>query len=193
MPNRRELLKLLTAVSGATTAAAIMSPVAMASKAVTATAVSNKQLFPTLELETLRQICALTIPATKTPSAADVNCHHFIDHQLRVVFSETEQQASLSVLSKISNAGKQYGNTLFSGLDKTQQIALLTDLEAASAPFSEADRSAFKFIKGQIVFGYYTTMQGATKELKYDPIPGGFKGSVPLSKVGSAFSSKAYY
>jgi len=43
------------------------------------------------------------------------------------------------------------------------------------------------------VFGYYTSQPGATKELTYLPLPGGFKGSVPLASVGSAYSSKAYY
>ena len=48
-------------------------------------------------------------------------------------------------------------------------------------------------LKGLIVFGYYTSEEGATQELHYVAMPDGFKGSVPLSLVKSAYSSKAYY
>ncbi|MDC8830195.1 gluconate 2-dehydrogenase subunit 3 family protein [Alteromonas gilva] len=195
MINRRQLLKVISTVAGSAVASTLLSAPSIASSATFNAAQNNTtgRLFSTSQLEALRQICQLTIPATSTPGAADVNCHHFIDHQLRVVFPRTVQDEAVAILKKISAAGDQYGDAPFENLSPDIQIKLLTDLEAASGPFTRQDKDAFKQIKGLIVFGYYTSLPGATKELTYLAVPGEFKGSVALSKVGSAYSSKAYY
>ncbi|NVK54016.1 MAG: gluconate 2-dehydrogenase subunit 3 family protein [Alteromonadaceae bacterium] len=184
---------MITAVAGSAAAGTILSAYAGESIARPTSRQADKALLLTSQLETLRQICQLTIPTTDTPGAADVNCHHFIDHQLRVIFSTHAQQQVVALLNKISNAGYQYGKSEFEQLPATSQLRLLADLEQPGGEFSGADKRVFKLLKGLIVFGYYTSEPGATKELTYLSVPGGFKGSVPLSTVGSAYSSKAFY
>jgi hypothetical protein len=38
------------------------------------------------------------------------------------------------------------------------------------------------------VIGYYSSEQGATQELRYNPAPGRFIGDIPFSKVGKRWS-----
>jgi mRNA-degrading endonuclease toxin of MazEF toxin-antitoxin module len=190
MIKRRQLLELLTAVSGAATASIVLGACSenrVDKSSFTGSALTSEQL------ETLRHICLQTIPATTTPGAAEVNCHQFIDRQLTAVFSEVDQQQSALLLDKIRSAGKRHGGDVFERLSPDKQLSLLENIEALSGPFRDDDLKAFKLLKGLIVFGYYTSMPGATQELTYLAMPDGFKGSVPLSKVGSAYSSKAYY
>jgi len=59
--------------------------------------------------------------------------------------------------------------------------------------YSSDIHEAFRFLKSLVVFGYYTSEVGASKELKYLAFPGGFKGSVAYDSIGSSFGSYAYY
>lgn len=190
MINRRHLLELLISVSGAGTAAILLSSCSDNRNEVMADTTS---LFTRDQLETLRHICMQTIPATDTPGAADVNCHQFIDRQLKIVFTELDQQSSMILLDKIRSVSDLYGAAVFERLHPDKQLLLLEDLEASKGPFVASDVVVFKLLKGLIVFGYYTSEQGATKELNYLATPDGFKGSVPLAQVNRAYSSKAYY
>ena len=190
MINRRHLLELLISVSGAGTAAFLLGS---CSHNTDEKAAEESSLLSFDQLETLRHICKQTIPATNTPGAAEVNCHHFINRQLRVVFNQRDQQNSIMLLDKIRSVSNVFGGMVFERLSPDKQLLLLQDLEATKDPFAFADLEAFKLLKGLIVFGYYTSEEGATQELNYVAMPDGFKGSVPLSKVASAYSSKAYY
>ncbi|MFA0810679.1 gluconate 2-dehydrogenase subunit 3 family protein [Microbulbifer epialgicus] len=70
---------------------------------------------------------------------------------------------------------------------------LLRALDAGDAPFSPSQRDQFKVLKHIICFGYYTSLEGATQELAYQAIPGGFKGSIPLAQTGKGWGSLARY
>lgn len=190
MINRRHLLELLISVSGAGTAAILLGGCSYNTNEKVA---DNSSLLSFDQLETLRQICKQTIPATNTPGAAEVNCHQFINQQLRVVFNQRDQQKSMMLLDKIRSVSNLYGGMVFERLSPDKQLLVLQDLEAVKDPFAFADVEAFKLLKGLIVFGYYTSEEGATQELSYVAMPDGFKGSVPLSQVKSAYSSKAFY
>ena len=190
MINRRHLLELLISVSGASTAAVLLGSCSHNTNNKVA---DTGSLLTANQLETLRHICMQTIPATDTPGAAEVNCHQFINQQLEVVFNELDQQKSMMLLDKIRSVSNLFGAAAFEHLSPHEQLLLLQDLEAAKDPFRRADVEAFKLLKGLIVFGYYTSEEGATQELNYVAMPDGFKGSVPLSRIKSAYSSKAYY
>ena len=151
------------------------------------------KIFSQADMALLRDICAQVIPKTNTPGAAEVDTHGFIDNQLYHCYEPEDQQKVTSVLLKINQIALSRHKQRFSGTTTAQQLALLTDLEKPGNGFDDADRSQFKFLKGQIVFGYYTSEVGASQELEYLAIPGGFKGSIPYDSVGKAWGSKNRY
>lgn len=152
------------------------------------------KIFTQADMLMLRDICTLVIPKTSTAGAAEVDTHGFIDNQLYHCHSTEDQQKVLSVLAKIDEVASQRHQQRFSGTNTEQQLALLTDLEKPDNGFDDDDRSQFKFLKSQIVFGYYTSEVGASQELAYLDIPGGFKGSIPYDSVGKAWGSmRSYY
>jgi hypothetical protein len=54
----------------------------------------------------------------------------------------------------------------------------------AAAPVSPRDVPFMRTMKELTLLGYYTSEVGATKELRWVPVPGRFEGCVPLAKVG---------
>ena len=47
----------------------------------------------------------------------------------------------------------------------------------------------YRFIKALLVRLYYASKPGATQELRYDPIPGGYDGDIPFEKVGRTWAT----
>jgi hypothetical protein len=63
--------------------------------------------------------------------------------------------------------------------------SLLRGLAPAPAP----PRAFFAALKELVVVGYYTSEPGATRELRYEPVPGTYQGCLPFSTLGRASSS----
>lgn len=47
----------------------------------------------------------------------------------------------------------------------------------------------FRTMKELTIVGYYTSQVGATKELRYEMVPGRFEGCVPLAKIGRTWAT----
>lgn len=145
------------------------------------------------ELILLKQICARVIPVTDTPGAAEVDVHGFIDNQLFHCYDELYQKQTKQLLLHIEQVAVLRHKITFNQCDKKQQHALLTDFDLGQNKISAKDQEQFKSLKALICFGYYTSEVGATQELKYEAIPGGFKGQVPYASVGRGWGSLPNY
>ena len=149
---------------------------------------SAGEVLSQVQMIMLRNICAIVIPKTNTLGAAEVDTHGFIDNQLHHCHDKAEQQKAKAILLKIDQVAEKQFKRVFSDCSVEQQLSLLTSLEAGKEGFTEEDTGNFKFLKGLLIFGYYTSEVGATQELAYLPVPGGFKGSVPYDSVGKAWT-----
>jgi len=49
----------------------------------------------------------------------------------------------------------------------------------------------FPVLKDLVTDGYVTSTPGATKAVRYDPIPGAHHGGVPLAQIGRASASRS--
>jgi hypothetical protein len=194
---RRNFITGISAIFGAAGTAQLLGGNAI-SVAVAYTPNPNStktagKIYSQTQMIQLREICAVVIPKTETPGAAEVDAHGFVDNQLFHCHTKEQQLKATAILKKIEeNAIKQFDKS-FSAIAQQQKFDLLTSLEKAENGFSDEDRWHFKFIKGLIIFGYYTSEPGATKELEYVMVPGGFTGSIPYDSVGKGPGSLAYY
>ncbi|MFS1701271.1 gluconate 2-dehydrogenase subunit 3 family protein [Alteromonas sp. AMM-1] len=192
-PSRRTMLKRMLLGLGLCVSEGVLLNNAVAAAMSYDATTSQTGLFTPQERAVLKAICECVIPRTDTPGAVDVGCTEFVEHQLLVVFSAGTQQACKSVLQSIYQRSAIDTGKSFELLTTETQIALLEKLEAMQQPFSQEQYGPFKQLKSLIVFGYYTSMPGATQELTYQAVPGRFVGSVPYADIGSAYSSKDYY
>ncbi|MFA3791176.1 gluconate 2-dehydrogenase subunit 3 family protein [Aliiglaciecola sp. SL4] len=194
-PQRRKFMQHLVRAMGVTSATALVYGsnlnVAMAYQVRTDKLDGAGQLFDKPTMQTLKHIVDTILPRTDTPSGADLDCHGFVDHQLFRCHSEKEQQACLQIISQIEKHAMANFKQSFCQLDEKQQLELLQSIEAMNG-FTQLQRNQFKFLKSLIVFGYFTSEQGAREILRYDPVPGGFS-VIPLKKGDKCWGSLAYY
>lgn len=195
--SRRKFVTGISAIFGAAGSAQLLGgnaiSVAVAYAPNPSSTKNAGNIFSQLQMVQLREICAVVIPKTETPGAAEVDAHGFVDNQLFHCHTKEQQLQATAILKKIEqNAIKQYDKP-FSASTSQQKFDLLTSSEKTENGFSDEDRMNFKFIKGLIIFGYYTSEPGATKELEYVMVPGGFTASIPYDSVGKGPGSLAYY
>lgn len=186
--SRRTAIKQLAAFCGLALSANSLSALAEAVTAPTDFNRSKKTLFNTDQLALVRELGEIIIPTTDTPGAIAAGVHDFINHFVVYCADDDEQQMLLAGLKTIENHAQNDFKKSFLALDKNQQFDLLTHMEKATQGFTPADRLFFKKFKGLVTFGYYTSEIGATQELAYLAIPGGYKGNFKFKDVGKAWA-----
>ncbi len=195
--DKRQLLRGITALIGASVVAQLTTgnafAVALSYEAKTDSAEKTGQVFSLQQMQVLADICAVVLPRTDTPSAAELDVHGFIDHQLFVCHDKSQQKQMIKIVEKIAQQSQLNFSKPFTQLNVEQQNQLLVALEIAKLGFSVTDKEQFKALKSLLVFGYFTTEVGATQALSYQAVPGGFKGSIPYDSVGKSYGSLAYY
>ncbi|MBX9706038.1 MAG: gluconate 2-dehydrogenase subunit 3 family protein [Gammaproteobacteria bacterium] len=182
---RRAALKQMAGIFGLTLSAQALDVLAATKKNPVSLAT---QLLTPEQLLMTAEIAELIIPATDTPGALAANVHGFIDQYLAQCVSKSEQRSFISGLKKINTVATQKINTEFLTADKNQKTELLTWIEKTSNGFTPNDKKFFTQFKSLTLLGYYTSEIGATQELAYVAIPGGFKGNYPFAKTGKAWS-----
>lgn len=195
--SKRQFLRGLTALMGT----AVISPfisgealaVAFSYQPGTNNTVVAGKLFSLEHMKVLHDICAVVLPKTDTPSAAELDVHGFLDHQLSVCYDKEQQQQAVDIVEKVNSQSKGHFSKEFIALSDSEQKNILIALEAEQLGFSSQDKQAFKTLKSLLVFGFFTTEIGATQALNYQAVPGGFKGSVSYSSLKKSWGSLAYY
>lgn len=182
-PRRSALLRLgalcgLAGLSGLASSGELLDAVAAAGKG----AAYEPVLFTRDELQLAGVLAELIIPQTDTPGALAVGAHRTIDHLLKVCALPPEQARVKAGLARIDTVAQAQGGRRFAALPAARQEALLRALDTGAAPFAAADRDFFRQLKGYVAFAYYTSEAGATRELVYLPIPGGFQGNYKLTR-----------
>lgn len=194
---RRRFIKGLSVLIGATATSQLVLDgavdAALAYSPQADSAAKAGKILTKENLTALRDICSQVIPKTDTDGAAEVDTHGFIDNQLYHCHTKEQQQMVTDILARLDKVAQENHQAVFSALTFEQQLSLLMAVENSSNGFNDNDLANFKFLKSQIVFGYYTSEVGASQELTYLPVPGGFKGSIPYDSVGSSWGSMRSY
>ena len=182
---RRVALKQMSALFGLSLSAQALTALAEPAKS---SAPSAAKFLSKNDLLMTGEIAQLIIPATETPGARDIDVHGFIDRYLLECVSKADQKKFTNGLKKINSVSESKFKKPFLLATNEQHIELLTAIEKKEFGFNAYDKEFFTFFKSLTLFGYYTSEVGATQELAYLAIPGGYKGNFPFSKVGKAWA-----
>ena len=200
--SRRKFIRGLSRLLGASVTSALLSgnslAVAMTHSITSVSTLNsvpteNGKIFTLSQLKQLQSICAIVIPKSDTLGAAEVNTHGFIDNQLFHCYEQAEQEKMITLLALIDDVAKRQFSLPFFTLNDKQQYALLTELDQGINNFDEQQRTDFKSLKQLICFGYYTSEVGASQELRYLAVPGGYKGSIPYKNSDASWGSQGLY
>jgi hypothetical protein len=127
----------------------------------------------------------LIVPATDTPGARAVGVPQFIDRAVGDWCSPAQAKLLRSGLDQLDADAHAAGGSAFADLTAAQQTALLARYDKGG----DAQRPFFGLLKELTTIGYFTSKPGATVALRYDPVPGEYRGCVPLKEIGRAWAT----
>ena len=186
--DRREALRKTALLMGAAVSASAMAGILNGCKA-TPDLNYKPQFFNEDQARLMSELAEVIIPKTDTPGAKDVGVPNFIDQILRECNTKEDQDRFLAGLTAFDeDAKKTYGDS-FIYCKPNDQLALATKYhEAALRERKEKPKDPKPFFltaKELTMLGYFTSEPGATIVLQYEPVPGSYKGCIPLSEAGN--------
>ena len=193
--NRRDAIKRTAIFMGGTLSASAMLGVLNGCKADTSTG-WTPAYFTNEEGDLVMQITERIIPKTDTPGANDAGVHTFIDTMMNEFYGEKQKTAFRNGLKRVEADAQAAHGKSFTSLKPEQQDELLKkyDQEAYDEANKEnrdrdAPRPFFRTMKELTLLGFFTSEVGATEVLKYEPVPGDYKGCIPYSEVGRTWAT----
>ncbi|BFM09014.1 gluconate 2-dehydrogenase subunit 3 family protein [Halioxenophilus aromaticivorans] len=187
--NRRNALKAAATVLGSAMITPTLVAAVLAKPAATNTA--ERSLSPAA-CKLLVDMCDVILPRTDTPGAVDVGVPDFIISVISNQFKPVHQDRFLLGLTFIESRIKNSSFAKAGALPDLIDVAALEtlDREALVEGLTDPIHSTYRELKSLILVGYYTSEPGATKELKYEAVPGAYRGCVPYDSVGSAWATR---
>ncbi|MCG6118908.1 MAG: gluconate 2-dehydrogenase subunit 3 family protein [Aquimonas sp.] len=145
----------------------------------------NLEFFSQEQLRFISALVDTLIPATDTPGAlaaeVDVNLGKFLGHW-------ASQETALHLRNAVSDLHRRLdehaGSDFVAAGAQTRTMALSAIDQMAFAQPSDERWDGYRTLKEISLRLYYTSKIGATQELRYDPVPGGFIGDFPLADAG---------
>jgi len=181
---RREVLKNSALFAGAAISAGTFASIVQGCKADTAldwvpSVLSGDQAG------LVSSIVERIIPTTDTPGAKEAMVDRFIDKAIGINFTGDEKSMFLDGLKLFGTISKEKFGESFASLSADQKDDVMN---AVVADAKGKDKHIWPTLKSLAITGFCTSEIGQTKVLKYDPIPGEWRGCVDLSEVGGTWA-----
>lgn len=141
----------------------------------------------------ISRLAGIIIPKTDTPGAVEAGVPGFIDQMLKDVYSKEEQETFLKGLGEFQERAMSELGDPFIEASEDKQTSFVTKVhkEAVEGYRSSANtrptppKPFILAVKELTMLGFFTSEPGATQVLQYNPVPGAYKGCVPLSEAGN--------
>ncbi len=147
-------------------------------------------------------LCEIIIPRTETPGATDAGVPMFIDQILKTCYSKEGQETFIKELTAFDEGARKIYGKAFVACNSEERIEYFrsihdeavknTTSRYASGFWNAAAPESKPFIlelKELTLVGFFTSEPGATQVLQYSPVPGPYKGCVPLADIGKAWAT----
>lgn len=138
------------------------------------------------------------LPRTDTPGALDVKTDIFMDLVFAKTYDEKAQANVVAEINKFNANCKESHGKVFADLSEENKKAFLKKMEAETGKFNGTVWGSpvgdlppvgfYRSLKSMALWGYFSSEEIGKNHLNYDPIPGEFKGCVPLSEIGNTWS-----
>jgi gluconate 2-dehydrogenase gamma chain len=138
------------------------------------------------QAELVATIAEHILPETDTPGARAVGVHQFIDAMLADGYAAPDRQRFAAGLADVDARARAAQGKTFMNCGREAQRALLDELDREA--FAQPHGAFFRAFKELTLVGYYTSEVGATRELRYEPVPGHYAGCVPLTEIGRTWA-----
>ncbi len=168
------------------------------------------------EVAYLDEIADTILPRTSTPGAKDAKVGQFMTVMVNDCYEEGDQKTFRDGMDKLNEASKKKYSNGFMNISPEQRKELLISLDKEAKDYQgkvndfngkedkkEREELAkgnmkyqrqrmsphyFSLMKQLTLLGYFTSEPGATKALRYNPVPGKFEGCIPYKKGDKAWA-----
>ncbi len=142
----------------------------------------------------LDEVAETILPATDTPGAKDAKVGEFMAVIVRDCYDEKDQKTFLEGMKKLEDASKKKNNKTFMESTAEERHNLLVDLDKEANEYKKNKKGDdpshyFSLMKQLTLWGYFTSEPGATKALRYVPVPGRYEGCIPYNKGDRAWAT----
>jgi gluconate 2-dehydrogenase gamma chain len=150
--------------------------------------------------EIVAAMAEVIIPRTETPGAIDARVPAFLELMAAHWFNDEERAIfDAGLLDIETRIPAEYGKP-FPQLTAAEQLEVMQALEdaASDAPWYDfgnvqrdyiSDAPFICQLKELTVWGFFTSQEGGSQVLRYDPMPMHFNGDTPLSPEDSSWST----
>jgi hypothetical protein len=182
--NRREALSATAALLGTTLVGtqAFLSGCSPSEKPVTG--------FTDEVIALLDEIGEAIIPETaSSPGARASRIGEFMKVIVTDCYNDEERAAFFDGVSKVNSASRADYGKPFTELSNEQRSGLLAKFDGeARRPRKDNEKEHFFTMLNQLtVWGYFSSEPGATKALRYVPVPGRYEGCVAYKEGEGAW------
>ncbi|MGB5434801.1 MAG: gluconate 2-dehydrogenase subunit 3 family protein [Maribacter sp.] len=182
--DRRKALLLTTSILGSTMIGADFFLSGCTRK------ITNKALFSDADMLFLDEVGETILPETdRSPGAKAAKIGAFMVTIVTDCYDQKEQTIFKEGIDTIGKMAHTAYSKSFLKLDPDHRQDLLVRLDNQARTIPEGEPPHyFTMLKQLTIWGYFTSEPGATKALRYLPIPGSFKGCVPYNKGDKAWA-----
>ena len=186
--NRREALSAVGWLLGGTLVGADLL-VACTSKPV-----KVNDLFDQDQVTMLDEVGETILPATTTPGAKAAQIGAFMAVMVQDCYKPEDQKVFLEGLKKLDEASDKKFGKRFMKLDSGDRTTLLSVLDKEQKEYMqtkdpEQPSHYFRMMKELTLLGFFTSEVGATKALRYLPVPGKYDGCMDYKKGDRAWAT----
>jgi len=151
-----------------------------------------------IEAKTIGTLVDMILPRTDTPGALDVKVDVFIDKVIAKTYDDEGQENIRNEIASFNaNCEENFGG-IFIDLDESTRTEVLKIAEKTSGKFNpgvwgktigdQEEIGFYRSMKSMAIWAYFTSEEIGENVLNYDPVPGEYKGCLPLSEVGNRWS-----
>ncbi len=207
--SRRSLIKQIAILTGA----AVMGAEMFMSTGCKTTPVA-KGILSDSSIALLNEIAETIIPKTDTPGAKEAKVAEFMNAIVSDCYTPAQQKAFTDGLIAFEKLNTTVNKKSFAECTPTQRHDLLVSLEKEAKDFDKKvaeeeakqkldiakqswggavnteglPRHYYTMMKQLTLWGFFTSKEGMTKTLRYNPVPGKYDGNVPYKKGEKAWA-----
>lgn len=170
-------------------AAAWAIPIVAAAQGAQAVLTWRPQGVTEAQARTLAAACERIMPPTSTPGAGAFGVPQYVDRAVATWCEPADAERMRAGLTRLDADARAKFGVAFAAASAEQQDAILRDVEAEARLALGRGPHFFLLLRELATGGYFHSEQGATKVLRYDPVPGDYRGCVPLSEIGRAWAT----
>ena len=113
---------------------------------------------------------------------------------VRDCYDEPNQRIFLDGMKKLEEASKKQNGKSFMESSPAERKSLLISLDKEQKGYTAGKKKDdpthyFRMMKELTIWGYFTSLPGATKDLRYVAVPGKYEGCVPYTKGDKAWAT----